>query len=71
MAVGREAAMKLRLALIIALGLFDLAIAVLTSLGLISPQLAVGLLLANPLAVIVDHRLRMRRATIKLRADCG
>lgn len=63
--------MKLRLSLIIALGLFDLAIAVLTSLGLTSPPLACALLLTNPLAVILDHRLRARRATIKVRADGG
>jgi hypothetical protein len=63
--------MKLRLSLIIALGLFDLAIAVLTSLGLTSPPLAVTLLLANPLAVILDHRLRARRATNNVRADGG
>jgi hypothetical protein len=56
--------MKVRLALIGALALFDLVVAVLTSLGPISPQAAVGLLLTNPLAVIVDHQLRARRAGI-------
>jgi hypothetical protein len=66
---GREAAMKIRLGLIAALAVFDLAIAVLTSLSLLPPQIAVGLLLTNPLAVIVDHRLRARRAAIGVRAD--
>jgi hypothetical protein len=67
LAVGLGAAMKIRLALIGALALFDLAVAVLTSLSLISPQAAVGLLLTNPLAVIVDHQLRARRATLAAR----
>ena len=58
---GQGAAMKIRLALIGALALFDLVVAVLTSLGLISPQAAVGLLLTNPLVVIIDHQLRARR----------
>ena len=59
--------MKIRPALIGALVLFDLVVAVLTSLGLISPQAAIGLLLTNPLVVIVDHQLRARRAAMGAR----
>lgn len=59
--------MKIRLALVGVLALFDLFVAVLTSLGLISPQAAVGLLLTNPLVVIVDHQLRARRAAMAAR----
>jgi hypothetical protein len=59
--------MRIRLTLIGALVLFDLVVAALTSLGLISPQAAIGLLLTNPLAVIVDHQLRARRRVMGAR----
>lgn len=59
--------MGARLAMIAALVVFDVGIAALVSLGLIGPGLAVCLLLTNPLALLVEHRLRARRPQARLR----
>ena len=54
--------MRAKLALIAVLVAFDVALALATTLNLVAPGLAVALLLTNPLALFVDHRLRARRA---------
>jgi hypothetical protein len=59
--------MDVRLLVVAALVVFDLGIAFLASLGLIAPATAVGLLLANPLVLIVEHQLRVRRAAASRR----
>lgn len=53
--------MRVSLLVIAALVVFDLGVAVLASLGLITPQATVALLLTNPLALILNHQLRGRR----------
>lgn len=56
------ALMKFSLVVVGALIAFDLVVAVLTTLSLITPPLAIGLLLTNPLALALDHQWRVRRA---------
>jgi hypothetical protein len=55
--------MGVRLLVVAALVAFDLGLALLASLSLIAPATAVGLLLTNPLVLIVEHQLRVRRAS--------
>jgi hypothetical protein len=50
--------MQLRLAVIGVLVVFDLALALLASLDLIGLPTAIGLLAANPAALLLDRRLR-------------
>lgn len=59
--------MRTSLALIAALVVFDLGVAVLVSLALLAPSAAAGLLLTNPIALVVEHQLRGRRGGIRLR----
>jgi hypothetical protein len=62
---------KLRLVLIAALVAFDFAVALLATLSLVTPQVAVALLLTNPLALILERHLRARRppAPFSVRRD--
>lgn len=54
--------MRVGLVVIAALVVFDLAVAVAAALGALEPLVAVGLLLTNPLALILDRQIRNRRA---------
>lgn len=54
--------MRARLFVIAVLVLFDLGVALAASLSVIAPPVAVGLLLTNPLVLILEHQVRARRA---------
>jgi uncharacterized membrane protein YphA (DoxX/SURF4 family) len=53
--------MKFGMAVVLPLIVFDVVVAAVTTLGLIPPIVAGGLLLTNPVALFVDHWLRGRR----------
>lgn len=59
--------MRARLALIAALVVFDVGVAALVSLNLIGPGLAACLLVTNPVAILVERWLRLRRAQARVR----
>jgi hypothetical protein len=53
--------MKFGMAVVLPLIVFDVVVAAVTTVGLIPPIIAGGLLLTNPIALFVDHWLRTRR----------
>ncbi len=55
--------MKFGMAVVLPLIVFDVVVAAVTTLGMIPPIVAGGLLLTNPIALLVDHWLRGRRRT--------
>lgn len=59
--------MRARLAVIAALVAFDVGVAVLVALNLIGPRLAVCLLITNPVAVLIERWLHLRRAQARVR----
>jgi hypothetical protein len=63
--------MGLGFAVIGALVVFDIALAVATSLGLVAPWMAGALLLANPLALAIVARGRRAEGARKTRSRSG